>query len=92
MTVTRIILAAGAGSRLGGAVKALLAIGDRPALDRLAALQPPSLGRTIVITGFAADQVETECKRLGLESRRNPNWEQGQTSSLKCGLSMLQDD
>ena len=87
----RLILAAGEGRRMGGAVKALLDIRGKSALERIAELAIGD-GPTWVVTGFAADLVRREAHALGLQTVHNPDWRQGQLSSVQCGLRALDAD
>lgn len=85
----RVILAAGAGSRMG-AVKALLDLEGRTALERIARLELPGYRLdTIVVVGHAAEAVRAEAARLGLETVENHDWRAGQTGSLRRGLEAI---
>ena len=60
MTVTAVILAAGAGTRIGGP-KALLRIGGETFLARLAArFERPGIDRVIAVVGYEAERVRRE--------------------------------
>jgi len=84
-----IILAAGAGRRLGGN-KALLRLGEATLLElALAAVRDSLLGRPLVVTGCAAEEVEAIARRGGALTARNPSWEGGMTGSIQTGLRSL---
>lgn len=97
--VAGLVLAAGAGRRLG-APKADLVVGGRPLLDRaVAALREGGAGPVVAVVqpGTAASSVA--CGSL-LHDRagdgggeplavENPDWESGMGSSLRAGLAAL---
>lgn len=81
-----ILLAAGAGRRLGGC-KALLELGGVTALERcLAALRDGGAGRLRVVLGHQAAEVAAAVDLSACEVLLNPAPERGQTSSLRAGL------
>ena len=89
MTPVPIILAAGAGSRLGGN-KARTEIAGLPIITHhLQNICAAGLSKPIVVTGSEADSVEALVRKDGGRSVRNENWKTGQTSSLLCGLGSL---
>lgn len=80
-----VVPAAGAGRRLGGQPKALLQLGSRTALARIAdTLQTAGLDG-LVVTGAHRGAVEAEAARLGLRTAHNPAWEAGRTGSVQAG-------
>jgi CTP:molybdopterin cytidylyltransferase MocA len=90
LSVAAILLAAGASQRMG-AVKALLPLQDGvAAVCHLAALYEQYCGVCAVVTGYHADRVEATLAEAGCGfAVRNPSPEQGQLSSLQCGLRAL---
>ena len=77
--VAAVVLAAGAGSRFGGAKQRLLL----PAV--LDALRASSVDDVVVVSGahpLAVEATVVEC----------PEWERGPGATLRCGLSTLPDD
>ena len=97
MNFSVVILAAGQSSRMGR-VKALLPLPLGPesancsTLEGLARLyQGQGADKIVVVSGYHAEEVEAESRRLGLVCARNPNPEQGMFSSVCAGLSLLQD-
>lgn len=94
-----LILAAGAGSRLGGHPKALLRKGGVSLLRRLiGSIQDLNPVETLVVTGFYADAIEEEIQAINQDARipirfiRNSNPEAGQSSSVRLGLETLTSD
>ncbi|HEU4942574.1 MAG TPA: nucleotidyltransferase family protein [Gaiellaceae bacterium] len=77
--VTAIVLAAGAGSRFGGAKQALLL---PEVLERVRA---SSVDEVVVVVG--AHPVETDATVVDC-----PEWEDGPGASLRCGLGTLSAD
>lgn len=87
-----IILAAGRGNRLGGAVgerpKALLRFGGRTLLERhLALLAVAGVADVVLATGFEARQIEAELARLGARANgvrcvHNPAYTDGSVVTL----------
>jgi nicotine blue oxidoreductase len=84
-----IILAAGAGTRMGGP-KALLEFRGRLLIERaIEAAEAGGCTQALVVLGAAADRV---CERASLGSARivvNHDWSEGIGSSLRAGLSTL---
>jgi molybdenum cofactor cytidylyltransferase len=94
-----LLLAAGEGSRLGGFPKALLKKGGESLLSRfLQSTQKLNPVETSVVTGFYADVVEAEISAIKEKTSnsiaivKNPNPEEGQSSSVRIGLESLTSD
>lgn len=86
MDVVAIILAAGAGRRLGGP-KALLDLGGHSALARCRdALRAGGVARHRIVLGHDADAVRATGDLSDARVLVNTTPEQGQTSSLRLGL------
>jgi molybdenum cofactor cytidylyltransferase len=90
-----IILAAGASRRMG-TPKALLQYGGETFLERLVRVFSEHLSPVIVVLGHHADALEPLLRRQVAEGvvriAYNPHPEQGQLSSLQCGLHALEPD
>jgi CTP:molybdopterin cytidylyltransferase MocA len=87
--VAGIILAAGEGKRIGRNT-ALLEIGGVKSLERVAAcMRDAGCDPVIVVGGAEASSVREEALRLGVRFVLNSNWQNGQFSSLKVGMSAL---
>lgn len=90
MTVGAVLLAAGAGSRLGGRPKALLELGGVPLVMRqLIALSGAGVDEVAVVLGHHADAVEAAVGQLPITLVRNPSPGDGQASSVRIGLQAL---
>lgn len=89
-TVGAILLAAGAGSRLGGRPKALLELGGVPlVLRQLIALSGAGVDEVVVVLGHHADAVEAAIGQFPIAIVRNPAPDDGQASSVRIGLQAL---
>lgn len=93
MNISVVILAAGQSLRMGR-VKALLPLplgpsgADCSALEGLARLfRGQGLTDIVVVSGYHAEAVEAEARRLDLATVRNPAPERGMFSSVCTGLS-----
>lgn len=90
-----VVLAAGAGRRLGGAAKALLPIGaaaDRPVESYLARIAATARAAgvdhgVVVVAPPYGGAVAGEARRLGLEVVENPQPERGMGSSVELGFA-----
>jgi molybdenum cofactor cytidylyltransferase len=90
MTVGAVLLAAGAGSRLGGRPKALLELGGVPlVLRQLIALSGAGVDEVVVVLGHHADAVEAAVRAFPITLVRNPRPDDGQVSSVRVGLKAL---
>jgi len=86
-----VILAAGAGTRLGGVAKALLPYGDQTYLAAIiATAKRVGLVDAVVVVGEPfAREVAAEARRLGLRVRVNPAPERGMASSVALGFAAI---
>jgi molybdenum cofactor cytidylyltransferase len=87
--VAGIVLAAGGSTRMG-TPKQLLPWQGKPlvrhAVEKALAA---GLDPVIVVTGFAAAEVEQALAHLPVIIARNPGWELGQSASIQCGLRKI---
>ncbi len=84
-----IILAAGAARRMGK-IKQLLPLGNQPMICHIAhAACQSELNEVVLVIGAAADLVSSAVDNFSLQIINNPDWSQGQASSLKAGLRLL---
>jgi len=89
-TVGAVLLAAGAGTRLGRRPKALLELGGVPLVMRqLVALSGAGVDEVVVVLGHHADAIEAAIGQFPIGIVRNPDPDQGQASSVRIGLQAL---
>jgi CTP:molybdopterin cytidylyltransferase MocA len=87
MTVAGLLLAAGAGRRMGGP-KALLELDGEPLVRRgIRLLSTGGCTPVVVVVGAAADEVRPLC--AGAQVVAAPGWATGMGASLRAGLSAL---
>ncbi|MBC7709770.1 MAG: nucleotidyltransferase family protein [Rhizobacter sp.] len=88
-----VLLAAGAGSRLGGRPKSLLELDGTPLIRRLIkALFDAGIGSVVVVLGHHADAIQNAVQDFPLTRVRNPSPDDGPASSLRLGLRALAKD
>ena len=90
--IAGLVLAAGAGSRFGGADSKLLAdLDGRPLVERsiAAACAVPALERVVVVFGARADDLLAAVRLGRAEAVVCSDWPRGQSASLRCGLDAL---
>ncbi len=83
--VTGIVLAAGASRRLGRPKQLLDWCGESYIVKTIKTAQSAGLSPIIVITGAYKNEIEKEIAGLNIEREFNPNWEEGQSSSMIRG-------
>ncbi len=90
LVVGAVLLAAGAGSRLGGRPKSLLQLGGVPLIRRqLIALSGAGVDEVVVVLGHHADAIEAAVSEFPVTIVRNPAPDAGQASSVRTGLAAL---
>lgn len=90
MTVGAVLLAAGAGSRLGGRPKALLELGGVPlVLRQLIALSGAGVDEVVLVLGHHADAIEAAVRAFPITLVHNPAPDEGPASSVRVGLQAL---
>ncbi len=87
-----LVLAAGAGSRMGGRAKALLESGGKSFLAHVLDTARDAGLRPLVVTGAHAEAVAPAARALGAEVAHNPDWAAGMASSIRTGLAALGSD
>ncbi|MGI9252400.1 MAG: nucleotidyltransferase family protein [Thermomicrobiales bacterium] len=91
-TVAAVVLAAGQSSRLGWP-KQLLDLGGVPLVTRVVRTAfAAGLSDVIVVTGAAADRVETAVAALHPAIAFNPRFAEGQSTSLAVGIAAVPED
>ena len=87
--VAGVILAAGGAQRMGQPKQALIWRGQPLVRHVARAALEAGLDPVVVVTGSAADQVEAAVEGLPVQVVNNPEWQAGQSSSVKIGLQAL---
>jgi nicotine blue oxidoreductase len=87
--VSAVLLAAGSGSRFGGG-KLLAPYRGRPLIESsLANLTEAPVGETLVVVGDDAERLLPVVEPYGVRVVENPEWEEGQSTSVRAGLLAL---
>jgi len=90
MAVGAVLLAAGAGSRLGHRPKSLLELGGVPLIRRqLIALSGAGVDEVVVVTGHHAEAIESVVQEFPVTLVRNTRPDDGQAASVRLGLAAL---
>ena len=90
--VSAILLAAGSGSRFGGG-KLLAPYRGRPLIEAaLANLPAAPVNETVVVIGDDAQTLREVCEPYDVRIVENPDWTQGQSTSVRAGLRALGPD
>jgi CTP:molybdopterin cytidylyltransferase MocA len=90
VVVGAVLLAAGAGSRLGHKPKSLLELGGVPLIRRqLIALSGAGVDEVVVVLGHHAELIDPVVQAFPVTVVRNPNPDDGQVSSQRIGLAAL---
>jgi len=90
MTVGAVLLAAGAGERMGGRPKALLELGGVPlVLRQLIALSGAGVDEVAVVLGHHGEAIEAAVRQFPIALVQNPSPGDGQASSVRLGLQAL---
>jgi molybdenum cofactor cytidylyltransferase len=90
--IAAVILSAGESSRMGEP-KALLPIDGQTFIERIVtALKNSGLERIVVVLGFNAAEMRRKIAHLPVEIVVNPNYQQGQLSSLQAAIRHLESD
>jgi molybdenum cofactor cytidylyltransferase len=85
-----VLLAAGAGRRLGGIAKALIRIEGASLVQRqLLALREAGVDAVVVVTGFERQPVEAEARARATALAYNADYAQGLAGSARIGLAAL---
>lgn len=84
-----IILAAGYSSRMG-AFKPLLPFGSGTVLEHVVTtLRMAGVDQIVVVSGYRAEETETEAVRLSVSIVRNPQFADGMSTSVRAGIDAL---
>ena len=90
VVIGAVLLAAGAGARIGHRPKCLLELGGVPLIRRqLIALSGAGVDEVVVVTGHHAALVEPVVQSFPVTLVHNPRPDEGQVSSQRLGLAAL---
>lgn len=90
MRLAGLLLAAGAGRRMGGP-KALVLLDEEPLVQRgIRLLRDGGCDPVVVVVGAAAAEVRPLC--AGADVVHAPDWSSGMAASLRAGLAVLDAD
>ena len=91
MTAVGLVLAAGAGRRMGGPKALVRLTDDGPTLVETAVARVVEGGceRAVVVVGACAEQVAALVEGTGAEVVRADDWDEGMGASLRAGLAHL---
>jgi len=93
MNWAAVLLAAGAGSRMGHRPKSLLLLNGEPLIRRqVRALQAAGAAQLVVVLGHYAADIGAQLQGLNLQVIHNPQPEDGLVSSQRLGLQALPED
>lgn len=88
-----IVLAAGRSTRMGGVNKLLCTLQGVPLVSRVVdAACASRCAQVMVVTGFEAELVEKALAGRAVSFTHNPAFDQGMSSSLRCGLRAMPQD
>ncbi len=88
--VAAIVLAAGAGTRMGERVKQLLPWRGRTLIQNaLEIAERSQADETILVLGARADGIRAAIGLVPARIVENPDWEQGHSTSIRAGLAAL---
>ncbi|MCQ1949172.1 nucleotidyltransferase family protein [Arthrobacter sp. zg-Y859] len=86
-TTTAVLLAAGAGTRLGRGPKALLPFRGRPLIEhQVEVLLAGGCTKVVAVLGAGSTEILASVRLQGAEPVVNPQWELGMGTSYRCGI------
>ena len=90
LRIGAVLLAAGAGRRMGGVAKPLIRLQGVPLINRhLVALSGAGVDEVVVVTGHARDAVEELVRPFTVTLAHNEAHAEGQQGSVRIGLAAL---
>jgi CTP:molybdopterin cytidylyltransferase MocA len=90
LRIGAVLLAAGAGQRMGRVAKPLIRLQGVPLITRqLVALSGAGVDEVVVVTGYARDAVEQEVRSFSVTLAHNEAHAEGQQGSVRVGLAAL---
>lgn len=89
-TFAAIVLAGGVSQRMGESNKLLLTFDGQSFIQRaVAALTGAGVSNVVVVLGHESEPTREQLRGLNVRTVVNPYYEQGQMTSVQCGLSAL---
>lgn len=93
MTTAALLLSGGASTRFGGQPKALLPVGDRTSVRRLAEeCLAERADPVVVVVGAHRGPIAHELRGLPVEVVEAEDWYEGRTASVHAGLRAIPED
>lgn len=91
--IAALVLAAGCSRRMAGTNKLLQKVAGIPLVQRAVNAALASRASSVtVVTGYAAQEVESLVAGPRIGIVRNPDYEQGMSTSLRCGIAALPEE
>jgi molybdenum cofactor cytidylyltransferase len=91
--IAAVVLAAGRSTRFGASNKLLAAVDGEPMVRHaVRAALGSGAAETIVVTGHMAAEVEAALAGLPVRFVRNPDFAEGQSTSVKAGIAAVPED
>lgn len=91
--VSVVILAAGLSQRMGALNKLLIPVAGVPMIRRTVELyQQMQVGEVIVVVGHESEKVCAALTGTDTQIVHNPDYEQGQVTSIRCGLQRVKKE
>lgn len=91
-TTTAVLLAAGAGTRLGRGPKALLPFRGRPLIEhQIRVLRDGGCDSVLAVLGAGSTNILAAARLQDATVLRNPHWQEGMGSSYRCGVAAALD-
>ncbi len=91
--IAALVLAAGQSRRYGAENKLLVDLEGKPLVRRaVEAAQASQAERVLLVTGHACDDVEAAVAETGVATVHNPDYAEGLSTSLRCGLAGLPEE
>jgi molybdenum cofactor cytidylyltransferase len=93
MPTAALVLSGGESSRFGGSPKALLPVGDRSGVRRIAEISlDAGFDPVVVVVGPHRSPIAHDLRGLSVEVVDSPEWYLGRTASVQAGLRAIPDD
>ena len=87
-TTTAVLLAAGAGTRLGRGPKALLPFRGRPLIEhQVRVLRDGGCGTVLAVLGAGSGDILAAARLQDARPVLNPDWQRGMGTSYRCGVT-----